>query len=174
MDSIGVSQKDSPMQVNEAYIEHFKKCPGKAGRTVFPSNKELVLEIKLRATPSTQLDPWESDGGLLKPYCYRAPGARAVGSKDDCIIAYNTVPVDPRTGYITRTSGFQITYRSCMIRMDTTDGSPNKMKKVDADSAIFGMIEKCDKLPGVVNLNGASGPNGRLFVRTIGVDPNEK
>ncbi|OAV90061.1 hypothetical protein PTTG_28461 [Puccinia triticina 1-1 BBBD Race 1] len=155
-------------QIREAATEHFKGCPGQAGIILLPSNQELALEFKIRAPALSQWEAWNADAEFKKAYCFQPEDELGIGSKEDCKIAYNTaVPVNPQTKFISRTSWFQVKYGSCMVRFTTSDGSPIRMKKEDADQAIIAMFDQCDKIPGAVNLNGATGPNGRLFVRTM-------
>ncbi|WAQ87336.1 hypothetical protein PtA15_8A240 [Puccinia triticina] len=142
----------TPADITEAVTLHFEKCPHKAGMITLPSNNKVTVQIKIRAPPDSEWSAWNSDAELNKP-------------------AYQKFPVDPRTGYMIELVPTPISLvlnsGSCRVRISTTDGSDIQMNKKEVDSAIIGMIKKCGNLPGVVNVNGAEGANGRLFVQTL-------
>ncbi|WAQ90578.1 hypothetical protein PtA15_12A568 [Puccinia triticina] len=163
-------QDITPAQITEAVTAHFEKCPDKAGWIILPSNKQVLVQIKIRAPPNSQWSAWNSDAELKKAYCYRPEGESAIGSGDDCIAAYQKFPIDPRTGYliglVPTPMALELNSGSCTVQISTTDGSDIQMNKKEVDSAIIGMMNKCGNTPGVVNVNGAQGPNGRIFVQT--------
>ncbi|WAR53616.1 hypothetical protein PtB15_3B124 [Puccinia triticina] len=158
-------------QITQGLATHFKNCPNKAGFFALPGNEEVMVQIKTRAAPGSQWNAWNADAELNKPYCFKPKGDQDIASSEDCIAAYHKIPSDPQTGFFIHTPprGFQISSGSCTVIISTTDGSVIKMNKKDSDSAIIAMMKECGKLklPGVVNVKGAEGPNGKVFVQTI-------
>ncbi|OAV85946.1 hypothetical protein PTTG_00656 [Puccinia triticina 1-1 BBBD Race 1] len=146
-------------QITQGLATHFKNCPNKAGFFALPGNEEVMVQIKTRAAPGSQWNAWNADAELNKPYCFKPKGDQDIASSEDCIAFFIHTP--PR--------GFQISSGSCTVIISTTDGSVIKMNKKDSDSAIIAMMKECGKLklPGVVNVKGAEGPNGKVFVQTI-------
>ncbi|KAA1104631.1 hypothetical protein PGT21_028570 [Puccinia graminis f. sp. tritici] len=109
-------------------------------------------------------------GSVKVPSNPKPNGEPEVKSNNDCIKAYNQIPIDSQ-GHLTHKSKgpltqMGVTFGSCTLALTSTDGSIFQLNKKDTAPIITKMIQQCDKKPGSVNLKGTQGPNGRVFVHT--------
>ncbi|KAA1078194.1 hypothetical protein PGT21_030300 [Puccinia graminis f. sp. tritici] len=144
----------------------FKKCPNIGGYVMFPNIPQASLEIRERAAAGSRYEAFNPDAELDKPYCYQAKGMPDIKANDDCIKAYEGLSTDSQGRISPTTNGAHVVFQSCYLSISTTDESMLQVMKKDADAIVKNMITKCDKKSGFVNLRGAQGKNGRVFVET--------
>ncbi|EFP78709.2 uncharacterized protein PGTG_04665 [Puccinia graminis f. sp. tritici CRL 75-36-700-3] len=161
-----ISKDSFELSINKILTQ----CKDTAGSISHPSISGVTFRVRPRGK-----DPvYEEDFPAGKPACYEVADASKSlsGLKADCDVAYDAIfryndQFFSLDGY-NPTNVARITVGICQVQVFTSDGSTIKASVQQLTSTFKKMTAKCEKRFGVIISNtGATGRNGRVFLRTV-------